>query len=1035
MRRPSRFSSFIFLAVLCLPFCSSRNLRAAQLQQAAAPASASTTSPEMVTIPGSSRSFLRMAGVSQKVSPPEVLPFLAHNIVSLGYTGENSNAKPTEFLKLLRRYLDQARELSALADKEGFIRVSNCQDAKPLLQVLGYELRDACSPMTSVLTHDPERAFLAIDSGFPVAELEETLRGGKPLAYRYSSFQVPVLFSRPAWINTDRGTGPDVLDSLIEDKNLAHLYWALSRMDYNTANALRLKLGLQKMVPYAAMLDFYGSHIIVESGHIVVPGGEPAEATWKSLVGANPESPSEFVSQLLNKDDGWLAAYFDSLSRLSSVQTAYFTQPTRLKTFYEALRGPDPQPTAVKGVFRPDPNLLILMTRLQFDASGQPAIPGGLDPWKENLRRKGGNSKIVKEWSKRSGRIQNPDQLVEALIGLSRADVDNNPLEIFLSLNEIDRDRSADQKLSPQTAKLLISKYPIFSDQYRVFSEFHTLDGTSITRFMAAADSIGQMKDGVLRADTLGMFQANLGLWQILARQNQIPVEKFNDSWQRVMEPFASVHSSVELFDAGRASLSHLEEAATGNAKLSQDQLLLLLAGPTQTSTAGQQERQDLANKLRTVMDDQRLVSVDTLFALNDGLKQMSQGTPGTDALLGLVGELRETDMPKPIFSQGERSEWAAGLFNNKHINLERQTDIAKLIKMPGTPQQLGAARGELAGFLRDSLVGLNYAFYEPPGAQMLHSNPLLVRSHDFSGVTFAEEGQEWKTSVLIGKGSPASGGAHLSGSLADLPYALARAEQNFVVPENVQALIWEEMVPSLLTSAVVPRWWNVSRNEMHAVTLYQLTGEELLSTSAHDPEVRKQVMSILADRFVPARYDQTDSALAAGQIDDVLGRVMPGETFYLAMEYRRRYAGQTAAWGKAGTELDGLARSSPDEASWARISQDFGIPHPVLTGSYSREFLEIQPFPSFTQYPSRLLAESWDSNNLYWARLADELNYPPVMLNTLVPELTRRMVEKIFASNFEDWPALLRAIDETAAEFRVGGIAALQTKSGRVRN
>jgi hypothetical protein len=75
--------------------------------------------------------------------------------------------------------------------------------------------------------------------------------------------------------------------------------------------------------------------------------------------------------------------------------------------------------------------------------------------------------------------------------------------------------------------------------------------------------------------------------------------------------------------------------------------------------------------------------------------------------------------------------------------------------------------------------------------------------------------------------------------------------------------------------------------------------------------------------------------------------------------------------------------------------------------------------------YSSRLLAESWDSNNLYWARLADEKGYPPVMLNRLVPELTRRMISKIFATDFEDWQALLRAVRETGEEFREGKIAA----------
>jgi hypothetical protein len=77
-------------------------------------------------------------------------------------------------------------------------------------------------------------------------------------------------------------------------------------------------------------------------------------------------------------------------------------------------------------------------------------------------------------------------------------------------------------------------------------------------------------------------------------------------------------------------------------------------------------------------------------------------------------------------------------------------------------------------------------------------------------------------------------------------------------------------------------------------------------------------------------------------------------------------------------------------------------------------------------------MAESWDSNNLYWARLVDEKGYDPVVLNVLVPELTRRMVEKIFATDFEDWTALLRAMRETGEEFRQGKVAVLPAAEGR---
>ena len=86
-----------------------------------------------------------------------------------------------------------------------------------------------------------------------------------------------------------------------------------------------------------------------------------------------------------------------------------------------------------------------------------------------------------------------------------------------------------------------------------------------------------------------------------------------------------------------------------------------------------------------------------------------------------------------------------------------------------------------------------------------------------------------------------------------------------------------------------------------------------------------------------------------------------------------------------------------------------------------------MKPFPASGGEDSRLFGESWESTNLYWARLADEMGYSPVMLNRLVPQLTSRMVSKIFATDLEDWSALQRAMQETGDEFREGQGASLQ--------
>src|SRR6202007_2956863 len=204
-----------------------------------------------------------------------------------------------------------------------------------------------------------------------------------------------------------------------------------------------------------------------------------------------------------------------------------------------------------------------------------------------------------------------------------------------------------------------------------------------------------------------------------------------------------------------------------------------------------------------------------------------------------------------------------AGIYNNHHTDVQMRTNLPKILKATNASHaQIEEARGDLASFLRDTLVGLNYAYYEPPGAQALHNNPLLVRSHDFAAETVGGIKTVWQPPQLLGQGSPAGGGAHLVGSLADLPYVLAEMEEDFISPENVQALIWSDLVPCVLTDAVLPRWWDVTRNELHAVALYQRVGEELLRASAENKELRSKVTSILSDRMAPPKSAQLEDAL-----------------------------------------------------------------------------------------------------------------------------------------------------------------------------
>jgi hypothetical protein len=1017
--------------VFCSSYSSANALDSAHSTASNSSEAAATSPPDGVlandfTIPGPLRSFLRMAGISQKIAPEEVLPLLSRNVFMQGYEG----SRRTEFLILLSRYVVQARELSVLVASDGKIEVTNCDDAKPLLAVLGYRTRPNCGGSdTSLQTADSERAFLTIDSGFPLAELEQTLQGGKPFAYAYSSSAVPVLFAAGDWTmasaKNHKEVSRDLIDTILSDPALARLYWAFSKLDPETDQVLQRSIGIRKLMPYAAILDFYGNHLCIRDGRVIVPGGTPAELAWKDLVGASPESPAAFVQKLLATDRGWLTAYFDVLSRVSRSHQAYFTEPYRLRRFYEALRAPDHSGGATVGVFRPAPQLLLLATRLQFEPTGEPRVPGNLAVWRDILREKN-DSRMVRDWGKRSAHINTPDQLVETMFALSRASIEDGPLQKYMMISALESRRSPEHRLAPATVRLLAERFGDFSDQYRIFSEFQELNDQSIVMFMETAEALNNVPNAV-RGNALGTFQANVGIWQILARQGQIPDLRLNDSWQQVIKPFARIRSAPQLYNAGRASLEELFRFANGQPRISQGEIIEMLAGPRQATSEGTKVHKELAIRIRSVLDGQRLVSLDTLLALGDALSAKGKGNPLDEFVMHQAGEIREFEMPRPIFTSGERSEWAAGVYNNHHTEVQMRSDVAKVLNSSApSPAQLEEARGQLASFLRDTLVGLNYAYYEPPGAQALHSNPLLVRSHDFDAETVGGVKSVWQAPQLLGQGSPAGGGAHFVGSLADLPYALADLEQDFISPESVQALIWKELTPVLLTNAILPRWWNVSQGELHAVALYQRAGEELLTASAKDVELRAKVLTILSDRTNPRRLAQIEEALRAGHALEILPRMTPADTFYLTAEFQRNFPGETGPWGKASEELQALSRQDPEQVNWKRLSHDFGVPHPALDQTYFRELLNIGPLPAFTGYASRFLAESWDSPNLYWARLADENGLPAVTLNHLVPQLTRSMIEKIFATDLEDWPALLRAMHETGDQLRNGKIASL---------
>jgi hypothetical protein len=966
-------------------------------------------------VPGPIRSFARMAALSPESNPEDVLPALARNVVTNGYQASHNNEalEQTEYLKLVHRYLSQARELEKLAGESKVIKIDNCesQPVGELLRILGFRMRGGCGSEVVLETVNQTRAFLTTDSGFPVNELEQALRTNRPFAYDFHPTAIPVLFGPEYWVGKDAAKGGEAfnfIEAFISDPAMCRLYLGFSKLDPETAEAIKKGSTLTRLKAYSHVLDFFGGMFEIRDGKAVVPGGPRTAAAWGELVGAPPDQGAAFFDKLIAKDDGWLASMYDALARIRGPVRDYLTDPSRLKRFYTAVRGRITSPGPARPVFRANTDMMLFTTRLQLDANGKPHIPGSFDVWK-NLFLNHPQGKYDGKLTKLATGWKEPDDVLEALFALCRKTVENEPLKIFMAISDIDRNRAT--PLDAPTVDRLAREYHVFGAQYSLFSESRMLSEKSIVQFLDTANAINKQKDPAFHMDLVGTYQSLLGLWQIFARQHSIADDKLDSTFNAIASSFTAVKTSRELFDTGRNGVKLLLGASSGPISEPHAKLIDMLAGASSDET-----HEQMSQDLLRILEAQRIVSLDTLFQLADHIDAIAKGGKLDPKLVNqLASRISEIQLPRASLSSSEKNAMGFGFWTEKHIDGERRLNLrAAIEKAAGDPIRVQETRGLLAPLLRDTLLAYNYAHYAPPGAQILYTNPVFVRSHDFLGMQGTDH--TWRTTELYGTGWPSNGGGRLVGSLSSLPYALAEAEQNFLIPTQTQALIWGDLVPQMILSAKIPRWWHVSPALLHWTGLHLRYGRELMAEAALDSGLRTDVVAAVGMLAAPARTRQVAALLEQGDVREALDRVTPSELFLVAREVgANRRSESSCVLG----EMKQMASASPKELNYAAVSRAFGTPKPTLANSYEPELLNLRTFPTLMGYSSRIMAESWESNTLYWAALADELSVAPEQLNVRIPEWTRRLVEQIFASHLEDWPAVLKSLRTIGDDIR----------------
>jgi hypothetical protein len=274
----------------------------------------------------------------------------------------------------------------------------------------------------------------------------------------------------------------------------------------------------------------------------------------------------------------------------------------------------------------------------------------------------------------------------------------------------------------------------------------------------------------------------------------------------------------------------------------------------------------------------------------------------------------------------------------------------------------------------------------------------------------------------VSGSGWPESAGGRLIGSLVNLPYALAEAEQNFLSPKREQALIWADLVPQMIAGVTINRWRDISPEQLQWVALNIERGKMLLSEAALNSEIQPRVLDALRRYLPPNRVEWISAHLRPGELAGALPQIPTSSLYGISIDP----ALKDLTSDSSSKELLDIASHHDSQLSPEAISRAFGTPKPTLTHSFQPALLYLRTFPALMGFSSRILAESWESNNLYYAALAYEAGVPATQLDSYVPEWNRAAIENIFATHLEDWPALLRSLDTLGNSVRQKGAQAV---------
>lgn len=195
-----------------------------------------------------------------------------------------------------------------------------------VLKGLGVALRRGASPALEPATGQEaeHRRELLLGAGLHVDDLIVRLNAGESVRIVLPAEVVPLPLTPAKWSEVvfKRSVPPGSLfGAIVRDRRAALLYYGLSALDQPTLEYVSAHPDIVSRIyrESAAAFSTFARSVYVRDGRIAPPGGSAAAPLWEAVVGESVSAPARFLAKLLERDEGRLAFFYDTVAHLDAV--------------------------------------------------------------------------------------------------------------------------------------------------------------------------------------------------------------------------------------------------------------------------------------------------------------------------------------------------------------------------------------------------------------------------------------------------------------------------------------------------------------------------------------------------------------------------------------------------------------------------------------------------------------------------------------------------------------------------------------------